>query len=284
MEYETLKIRSNGIEMHVTAAGEGPPVLLLHGFPDTHRVWKAQIGPLAAAGYRVYAPDLRGYGQTEAPGEEQAYAMEQLEADVIGLLDALDIEQVKLVGHDWGAMLGWYVAMHAPERVERLVALSVGHPGAYASAGVSQWLRAWYIAVFQLRGVAESLILAGGMHALRSQAANEEQFADWKRELMRPGRLTAGLNYYRANAKLFADRSFPRVKVPVLGVWSEKDVALVEEQMTGSEAYVDAGFTYKRIDGAGHWLQLEMAQTVNKLLLEFFAKEPIASRGTSEAV
>ena len=136
------------------------------------------------------------------------------------------------------------------------------------------------MAVFQLRGTAESLLEAGDFAVLRRQAANTAQFIDWQRELSRPGRLTAALNYYRANAEMFVDQSWPPVTMPVMGVWSEDDVALAEKQMVDSGAYVRGSFRYERIDGAGHWMQIEAAKQVNALLLDFFREAPIASRGT----
>lgn len=260
----------NGIAMHVVIEGEGKPVLLLHGFPDTHAVWRLQIDALVAAGYKVIAPDLRGYGKTEAPGSEDAYAMDALRADVVGLLDSLGIERVLLVGHDWGSVVGWNVCMHAPERVQRFVALSVGHPAAYTEGGPLQLLKGYYVLVFQLRGIAESMIKAFDWHSLRSMASNPAQFAEWREHLDRPGRLTAALNYYRANLKMFNASTWPTVKVPVLGVWSSGDVALTEAQMRGSEKYVGESFQYERIEKVGHWLQLEAAGQVNALLLNFF--------------
>ena len=276
---QTLTV--NGIAMHVVTEGEGPPVLLLHGFPDTHAVWRLQIAALVAAGYRVIAPDLRGYGQTEAPGKEDDYSMDALRADVVGLLDALGIERVLLVGHDWGSVVGWNVCMHAPERVERFVALSVGHPAAYTDGGPLQLLKGYYVLVFQLRGIAESMIKAFDWHSLRGLASTPAQFEEWRTHLDRPGRLTAALNYYRANLKMFNASTWPTVKVPVLGVWSSGDVALTEAQMRGSEKYVGESFQYERIEKVGHWLQLEAAGQVNALILNFFQSQPQnASRET----
>lgn len=268
----------NGIAMHVVIEGEGQAVLLLHGFPDTHAVWRLQIEALVAAGYRVIAPDLRGYGHTEAPASEEAYSMDALRADVVGLLDALGIERVLLAGHDWGSVVGWNVCMHAPDRVERFVALSVGHPAAYTEGGPLQLLKGYYVLVFQLRGIAESMIKAFDWHSLRGLASTPAQFEEWRAHLDRPGRLTAALNYYRANLKMFSASTWPTVNVPVLGVWSAGDVALTEAQMRGSGKYVGDSFRYERIEKAGHWLQLEAAAQVNALLLAFFA--PDASRET----
>ncbi|NHZ96357.1 alpha/beta fold hydrolase [Massilia sp. CCM 8734] len=268
---QTLSV--NGIAMHVVTEGEGPAVLLLHGFPDTHAVWRLQIDALVAAGYRVIAPDLRGFGHTEAPTSEDAYAMDLLRADMVALLDALGVDKVLLVGHDWGSVVGWNLCMVAPERVERFVALSVGHPAAYTEGGLLQLLKGYYVLVFQLRGIAESMIKAFDWHSLRGLASTPAQFEEWRAQLDRPGRLTAALNYYRANLKMFNASTWPTVTTPVLGVWSAGDVALTEAQMRGSEKYMGGPFQFERIEKAGHWLQLEAAEQVNALILSFFDAE-----------
>lgn len=259
----------NGLQMYVVTEGPGPAVLLLHGFPDTHTVWRKQIGVLAAAGFRVIAPDLRGYGRTDAPAAVAAYAIEKLGEDVLGLLDALDIDKVLLVGHDWGAGLGWHLCMRAPARVERFVALSVGHPAALMGAGIAQRLRSFYMLVFQLRGIAEAMLRAGDWFFLRRYISDASQVAQWRQELSVPGRLSAALNYYRANARLGLVRQWPQVAVPVMGVWSDGDAALTEAQMRDSAKYVTAPFRYERIHGADHWLQLSAAGRVNELLLDY---------------
>jgi pimeloyl-ACP methyl ester carboxylesterase len=132
MEFESHYVTVNGLNMHYVTAGEGPPVILLHGFPDTHQIWRRQIPDLAAAGLRVIAPDLRGYGKTDMPQDVGAYAVSFLADDVLRLMDALGIDKAVVVGHDWGALIGWHLAMHAPERIVRYAALSVGHPKAIA--------------------------------------------------------------------------------------------------------------------------------------------------------
>ncbi|WP_137172654.1 alpha/beta fold hydrolase [Massilia sp. HP4] len=259
----------NGLNMHYVTAGEGAPVVLLHGFPDTHAIWRRQIPALAAAGFRVIAPDLRGYGKTDMPGEAGAYAIDFLADDVLRLMDALGIEQATVVGHDWGALIGWHLAMHAPQRVSRYAALSVGHPKAIAKAGLGQKLRFWYMGVFVTPVLAETLLKAGNWAALRSMNRSREQQQLWIDALAPQGRLTAALNYYRANLKASSTRRWKPVDVPVLGVWSEHDPALGERQMLETREQCRAGFQYARIDGVGHWLQLSGAEKLNTLLIEF---------------
>lgn len=269
MQTQTLKV--NGLDMFVAIAGEGPPVLLLHGFPDSHAVWRHQMAALAGAGFRAIAPDLRGYGGTSAPSDVAAYGVEYLLADVVALLDVLGIDKVSLVGHDWGAALAWQLAMQAPGRVERLVVLSVGHPRAFATAGLAQRLRSFYMAVFLVRGLAERMLTLGDWFFMRQSTSNRELVARWRADFSMPGRLTAALNYYRANARAGAFRR-GAVTMPVLGVWSSGDKALTERQMRDSARYVDASFRYERIDGADHWLQLGAPDRVNALLVEFLTQ------------
>lgn len=273
MEFHEEIMYVNGVGLNVASAGSGRPILLLHGFPDTHRVWRKQVDALVAAGFHVIAPDLRGYGKSDAPSGTPAYAIERLREDALGILDALGIERTILVGHDWGSIIGWDLCMHAPERVERFVALSVGHPNAYARAGVSQRLRAWYAALFLVRGVSELLLSGGGLYMLKKEAADSEQFADWQANFARKGRLTAALNYYRANVRLALPGEYPPVRVPVLGVWSASDKALTEAQMADSASYMAAPFRYEKVDGrVGHWLQLQRPAEINRLVLGYAAE------------
>jgi pimeloyl-ACP methyl ester carboxylesterase len=272
MKETFMQLSVNGLRMHVMSAGEGPPVLFLHGFPDTHVVWRKQVAPLVEAGYRVIAPDLRGYGQTDAPSTVSAYRLEHICTDVLGLLDALGITRTRLVGHDWGAVIGWLLCMQTPQRIEQYVALSVGHPAAFARSGLAQYLRSSYMLWFMTPILSEKSLMAGDFHLMQRFTADRTQVRYWRKSLGEPGRMTAALNYYRANVlrgPVVAAESGP-VQVPVMGVWSNLDAALGETQMRDSASYVDGGFRYERIDGADHWLQLTAAERVNTLLLDFF--------------
>nr|WP_314543836.1 alpha/beta hydrolase [uncultured Massilia sp.] len=274
---ESLMLDVNGIRMHVTTTGQGPTVLLLHGFPDTHQVWRKQVGVLAAAGYRVLAPDLRGYGRTDAPGGVFDYTLDKCRGDVLGLLDALNIDKVFVVGHDWGSLIGWQIATLAPQRVHRLVALSVGHPAAIARSGLLQHLRMTYVLGFMLPGIAEHTLRAGDWFMMRQFTDEPGQADHWKRELSAPGRLTAALNYYRANFTMTLPQSYARIKAPVMGIWSDRDPAMGEKQMRDSAHYVEGEFRFERIRGADHWLQLTAHDKVNALLLEFLGEARVTS-------
>lgn len=272
MDLESRFANVNGLDMHFVTAGEGPPVLLLHGFPDTHTTWRRQLPVLAAAGLRVIAPDLRGYGKTSMPADTGAYVIGFLADDVLRLMDALGIEKAAVVGHDWGGLIGWHLAMHAPDRVTRFAALSTGHPAAIAGAGLRQLARFWYILLFMTPVLAEKAIKSNDWYALRQLTSNPEQQAIWRAALEPEGRLTAALNYYRANFKPGMPRQWKPVDIPVMGLWSERDPALGEKQMADSAQYCRAGFRFERVEGAGHWLQLSAADRVNALLLDFLSR------------
>lgn len=271
MTFNSRRVRVDGLDLDVVIEGEGPDVLLVHGFPDDHDVWRKQIPALVAAGFRVIAPDTRGCGDSDIAPRVADYAVDRLVEDLVGLLDALRIEKVRLVGHDWGAVQGWQLAMRHPERVERFVALSVGHPGPYARGGIVQKLKGYYVLLIQLRGLMEFLTVRFDWLMFRMFAGYADEFPRWKSRLSRPGRLTAGYNYYRANVRLLLAGSYPPVQVPVVGVWSTGDRFLVEEQMLDSERYCMAGWKYERLEGCNHWLQLDAPEQVNALLLKHLA-------------
>ena len=268
MNSNRRRIRVNGVELNVVVEGQGPAVLLVHGFPDDHTVWRHQIPALVAAGYRVVALDTRGCGESEMPPRVTDYAIDQLVADLVALLDALGIAKVRLVGHDWGAVQAWYFALRHPERAERYIALSVGHPHAYATGGIAQKLKGYYVLLIQLRGLIEFLATRFGWWPFRVMLRFDAEFPHVRARLSRPGRLTAGFNYYRANLHLIVNRTVARAKIPVVGIWSDGDIFLTEAHMRNSGRYCDAGWQYLRVDGANHWLQLTAPDKVNALLLQ----------------
>jgi pimeloyl-ACP methyl ester carboxylesterase len=273
MNSETQKLEVNGITLNVLIQGEGPDVLLIHGFPDCHTVWRHQIPALVNAGYRVIAPDTRGCGDSEMLPAVSDYKVEKLVADMVGLLDVLGIEKVRLIAHDWGAAIGWKMVVDHPERVVDYVALSVGHLVAYARGSLRQKLKGYYVLLFQLRGIAEFLITCCNWTGMRLIARYPQEMDNWRASLGRPGRLTAAINYYRANLPMFFSRNLGPAKVPVLGLWSTNDVALAEDQMLATEKYVEAPFEYRRVEGAGHWLQLDAAEKINQILLEHLGEK-----------
>lgn len=286
MQVTERRVRVGDVELNVAEAGVGTPVvLLLHGFPDSWHLWRHQIPVLAAAGHRVVAPDLRGLGLSDRPTAVADYALPALLGDVVGLLEVLGIEKVAVVGHDWGAVLGWALATAEPGCVTRLAVLSVGHPAARAKAGLAQQVRGLYIPFFLVPGAAEAVLPRWDWAFLRRWAwrgvrPGENVDADRQVEdLSRPGALTAALSWYRANIVLRPGRSAVprsggrRVTCPVLGVWSTRDAALTERQMTASVEHVDGSWRYERIEGAGHWIPVEAPAVLNPLLVDFLTAE-----------
>ncbi|MEA2196764.1 MAG: hypothetical protein QOJ25_815 [Solirubrobacteraceae bacterium] len=267
-----MRADSDGVGIEYEVTGEGPPVLLLHGFPDSGRVWRHQVPALAEAGFRVIVPDLRGYGRSDKPAEVEAYRRELLVGDVLAVLDAAGAERAHVVGHDWGASLAWGTAIMAGDRVGHLVAMSVGHPGAYGSGGFAQREKSWYMLLFQFPGIAEEWMAANDWANLRDWAAHpdgEAVIAD----LLDNGSLTPSLNYYRANLppeSFLRSRSrVPPVRTPTMGIWSSGDRFLLEPQMAESRSHVAGPWRYERLDGPGHWMQLDAPEAVNALLIDF---------------
>jgi pimeloyl-ACP methyl ester carboxylesterase len=260
------------VALHVRDTGAGSAVVLLHGWPDTGDLWAHQSRTLAAAGYRVIVPDLRGFGESSKPTDVSAYAAPALVGDVVGILDHLGVGRAHLVGHDWGAAIAWLTAAFAPDRIGSITALSVGHPSSFASAGWRQRQLSWYMLLFQFPGVAERWLSADGFRNLREWSSHP-QIEAVVRRLSEPGAVTASLGVYRANLppeSLVEPRAeLPPVTAPAMGVWSSGDFALTEEGMTDSAKFVAGPWRYERVEGAGHWLQLDAPETVDALLVDF---------------
>jgi pimeloyl-ACP methyl ester carboxylesterase len=286
----------NGLSVNFAEAGSGPPVVLLHGFPDSWRLWQHQIDALADAGHRVIAPDLRGFGQTERPDRVEDYAMRHLVADFVGLVDALGLDRVAVVGHDWGAALAWRIAASLQGRVSRLAVVSVGHPLAVLAAGLPQRQLSWYMLWFLFPGVAERVLPENDWAFYRQWAwggAERGDDPDLDRQLAdlsRPGALVAGLNYYRANIDpaRFVQADLARtgrsgLGCPTMGVWSSADVALGEIQMTGSADYVAGPWRYERIDGVGHWVPVHAPERLSALLVDFLGDTRLDSSPQARA-
>lgn len=272
-----MRIGVNDIELEVQVAEPAgdpgaPAVLLLHGWPDSHRLWRHQVPALTAAGFRAVAPDLRGFGDSDRPEDVAAYGLAHILGDVVGVLDHLGIGRAHVVGHDWGAAVAWALAALLPDRVDHLVALSVGHPAAFRAAGLPQREKSWYMLLFQFEGVAERWLSDDDYANFRSWSQHPDAEAAIA-DLSRPGALTASLNWYRANLPpvtlVEPALEVPPVVRPTMGLWSNGDMALVEENVTGSAAHVTAQWRYERIDDAGHWIPLEASDELTALLLDF---------------
>jgi pimeloyl-ACP methyl ester carboxylesterase len=269
----TKTVQTNGLSFPVVDYGSGPAVLLLHGFPDDRHLWRYQVGPLADAGFRVIAPDLRGFGDAPRPVDPKEYGIPLVVRDVLGILDAIGVQRVQLVAHDWGAAVGWRLAADHPDRIERYVALSVGAPGGVTT--IEQREKSWYIAFFRQTGVAEDELTRDGWKLFRDWTRNSVDTDRYVKNLSRPGALTAGLNWYRAaGAQPGAPsaQAVPQVGCPVLGIWSDGDAYLTEIRMRTSDERIKGPFRYEKIAGASHWLMLDKPAELNRLLVGFLKK------------
>ena len=271
---EAKQFQANGLRYHVLDAGQGTPVLLLHGFPDTSELWRRQIDALAGAGFRAIAPDLRGRGNTERPPNVADYALPLIVRDVVALLDALEIPRAHVVGHDWGAAVAWLFAALFPNRVDHLVAISVGYPGAAGRPTLEDLQKGWYRLLLQFEGIAEELMQKDDWYLFRELLQGGGDAEQYIANLSEPGALTAGFNWYRANlppGRLLSAPELPPVKAPTLGIWSTGDHYLTERAMVASASKVTGPWKYVRIEGASHWIPLDEPDLLNHLLLEFLS-------------
>ncbi|GAB4419258.1 MAG: alpha/beta hydrolase [Anaerolineales bacterium] len=283
MHYEETFIETNGIELHVVTAGpkDGQAVFLLHGFPEFWYGWRKQIPALTQAGYRVIVPDQRGYNLSDKPKGVNAYSLDKLSADITGLADALGYENFHLIGHDWGAVVAWALAIWHPDRLRKLGILNVPHPSVMVNflrrGDPDQLRRSWYIFFFQLPWLPEYFIRKddwrNGARMLRGSGKPgtfaEADIREYKEAWSQPGAMTAMINWYRAlmrqRPKMPAD---PRVKVPTLMLWGMQDVALSHRMARLSIDYCEDG-RLVLFEDASHWVQHDEAENVNLYLLEF---------------
>ena len=278
-------VETNGVTLHTLTAGpaDGPPVVLLHGFPEFWYGWRHQIPALADAGYRVIVPDQRGYNRSDKPSAVDAYTVDALAADVVGLLDAFGYERAPVVGHDWGGAVTWRLATCHPGRVSRAVVLNVPHPTAfeaYLPWKPSQLRRSWYVFFFQLPTVPEVTWRAADWRILRwfidtsnrADAFTEADLARYRDAWSRPGAFTGMINWYRALFQCDVPESPDRTVEPqTLLVWGTEDPYLHAGMAELSvEQCIDGRL--ELLDDATHWLQHEVPDRVNDLLTEFLAE------------
>ena len=268
-----IRVRVGEVTLNVERSGAGPAVLLLHGFPDSLQLWRDVAPRLVAAGHEVVAVDQRGCGDSDAPVGRAHYGIERLVADVVGLLRALNLATpVHVVGHDWGAVVAWCLGMTRPELVRSAVAISVGHPREYRLAGLEQKRKGLYTVGWQFPGLSERWLMANDWAWMRHWLRQHPDPDPLIHGLSRPGRLTAGLNWYRANLLSTLTRSWPECRVPMLGIWSSEDHCLAEDQMARSSRRMAAPWRYERIERAGHWLPLEQPERIATLAAEWFER------------
>jgi len=280
---DTLEIDANGLTFRARVAGpeDGRVVLLLHGFPQTSRCWAAQLDALATAGYRAVAVDQRGYSPGARPDDPAAYAMDHLIDDVLGIVDALDADQVDLVGHDFGGSVAWTVAGHHPDRVRTLTIASTPHPVAFVRAYQArdatpsdQNQRSGYMRAFREapRGQIEAQLLADGAAGLRQAYAGlpEASIAAHIEDMSAPGVLVAAVDWYRAmSAK--ASVAVPPCPVPTLYVWSDRDPSIGRAAADATEELVTGPYDFVVLEGVSHWIPEQAAATFTPLLLAHLA-------------
>jgi pimeloyl-ACP methyl ester carboxylesterase len=273
-------VRANGIDFNVAVAGSGDRLaLFLHGFPESSFSWRHQMPLLASMGYRVWAPDLRGYGRSSRPAGVDAYAMEILEEDVAGLIEAAGAKEIVLIGHDWGALIAWHYAMFGRLPLSRLIIMNVPHP-ALAEKGLRtlrQLKKSWYIFFFQLPRIPEWALGRNGCAAIgqafRGMAVDKSRFPPevlqvYQNSAAQPGALTAMLNYYRAlirGLRRARRRGTPRIETPTLMLWGEVDTALGKELTYGTDAFV-SNLTLRYLPNVSHWVQQEAPESVNGMI------------------
>ena len=272
----------NGVRLHYVEYGSGPLVVLLHGFPEFWYAWRHQIPALAAAGYRVIALDQRGYNLSDKPKGVGHYRLEALLGDVLGIIRHAGEQRAVVAGHDWGGAIAWNFAMRHPEAVEKLIVLNAPHPQRFLDeiTGFSQLRKSWYMLFFQLPWLPERLLRAGDYaglaNTLRTDPAHpgafdEADIAHYKQAISQPGALTATINYYRALFRLNPFRykhSITRIDIPTLLIWGEQDRYLGIRLTEGLEPWVPK-LRLERIPDASHWVQAEVPERVNALIVEF---------------
>jgi pimeloyl-ACP methyl ester carboxylesterase len=270
---DSLEVRGLSFPYLASGPPDGRGVLLLHGFPQFSLEWAAQLKALGEAGYRAVAPDQRGYAPGNQPAEVSAYAMDELVADTLGMLDALGWERADLVGHDWGASVAWHVAGRHPERVRSLTAVSTPHPRAFTAAidsGGDQIEKSMYFATFREPGTGEDSLLAGDGSALREVLAGLPEMERYVERMKDRRTLTSALNWYRAMRRRDGEKT-GAVRVPTLYVWGDSDPAFAREAAEGAAQYVEAPYTFVPLTGAGHWIPETRAEELNRLLVTHLA-------------
>lgn len=275
---------TNGIRMHYVTQGEGPVVVLLHGFPEFWYSWRYQVPFLAEHGYKAVAPDLRGYNDSDKP--RIGYDLPTLLGDIAGLIKGLGQERAVIVGHDWGGVLAWLFAAYYPEMTERLIVLNAPHPLAMEREvrQLRQLRKSWYVFVFQLPWLPEYMLLRNNANevgrmlngaALQKSAFPREVTAKYQEAMSKPGAMTAALNYYRQLSRpsthRFSKRT-PRITAPTLLIWGEHDIALDIGLTYDLEQWVE-NIQVERLPDSGHWVQQEQPDKVNQLMLEFLRQE-----------
>jgi pimeloyl-ACP methyl ester carboxylesterase len=258
------------VQLHFESAGEGPLIVLLHGFPESSRSWRRQLPALASAGFRAVAPDLRGYARSPKPTGIEAYLMTEIVGDVVELIESASSRPVVLVGHDWGAVVAWNLAMMRPDLVRRLVILNVPHPAAIKrelGRSMRQRARLLYQVFFQLPVLPELFMKLFGRMLLRSAGRFTREEIDAYAHEWR-GSLTPMLNYYRAlrRSRGMMRKLFRRIDVPTVILWGEREPVFLPTALDDPGQWV-TDVRIERVADAGHFVQTDAPEEVTRLIL-----------------
>jgi pimeloyl-ACP methyl ester carboxylesterase len=259
-----------------TGPTEGRVVILLHGFPEDRHCWSEIGRSLTAAGYRVLAPDQRGYSPGARPAGRRAYAADELRADVLALADTAGAQRFDVVGHDWGGFVAWDIAARHPDRVNSCTSLSTPHPATIRDVALksTQLLHSWYMLFFQLPRVPEWLMRAAGPDRATQQMERDgldpESARRYATRMVSPGQITGPLNWYRA-LPLSVREPVPDVAVPSLYVWSDGDRYLTRAAADATARHVLSPYRFEILTGMSHWLPSAAPERVAPLLLDHLA-------------
>jgi pimeloyl-ACP methyl ester carboxylesterase len=266
--------------LHYVEAGEGPLIVLLHGFPEFWYGWRLQIQPLAAAGFRVVAPDMRGYNLSSKPDGVASYAGDLLAADVRGLIHERGAESAMLVGHDWGGTAAWTTAMNHPEVVDRLAILNAAHPRKLLQGlhHPGQLRKSWYFFFFDLPDLPEAVVHANRWHFFRHflhdahPAYTPEEIDRYLKAWSQPGASAGMINYYRSSVRQkHAEAQIRTISAPTLVIWGQRDRYLGQELAEPDHDDVPNLDRVERLPDASHWVHHDEHERVNQLLTDFFA-------------
>jgi len=287
---QTIFVEANGLRFEVLEEGSGDRLALcLHGFPEHGYSWRHQLPLLARLGYRAWAPNLRGYGNSSRPPLVSDYRMDALLGDVAGLIDASGAKEVVLIAHDWGGAIAWMFAIRRIRPLTRLIVMNLPHPARF-DEGLRTWAqfkRSWYIFFFQIPWLPEFLFGARRARAIgdvfRNMAIDKSRFTEADLEIYRanaaaPGALTAMINYYRAALRGGGvpemREGWPTVETPTLMIWGEEDTALGKELTFGTDRFV-SNLTLRYVPRCSHWVQQEQPEMVNGLMEAWLTGQPV---------
>jgi len=284
------EVTTNGERLHVVQAGppEGPLVILLHGFPEFWYGWRNQIEFLAGLGYRVWAPDQRGYNLSDKPEGIASYRIDLLAADIVGLIDSAGRERASVIGHDWGGGVGWRLGSRYPERLERLILLNMPHPVVFQRhlrTSLRQFLKSFYVLLFQIPRLPEARLRAGNwrlaertlLSSSRPGTFTAQALERYREAWSQPNAITSMLHWYRASLqKPPAPPADPRILVPTLLLWGAQDRFLGREMAQPSIDLCPQG-KLVFLEEATHWLHHEEPARVNALIQSFLP--PVGSSG-----